>query len=486
MPDDKKNDCLNQSDTCKVCFEKNFNVKNNIQKCFVSDGQPIESTLSNNSSMQLATKTCKYYNDMCFSLISSNGLMIKDCLKEYSLQNNLPISFFYEQRNSSMYNMCSSSLCNDHKMKSLFCLSCDSRSGQNCSGLNGESIREMCPLEITSSGCYHYHNDYIRRGCVANLNAKHRELCTSNSDVCKICTGDNCNNRPSFQKCLSNDGLDDIQNKFKICKLYSDDCFVHLSNNTIYRGCTSDLMELVANVFIQNENLKICTKMDNCNNDQIEYENCIVCSGESDCAIQPNIKMMQKCPLALNKMGCYSYIDQKNYVERGCLSHLKRIDQDFCENSNGICQKCSGDNCNIKSYFKCYACNSIIDGEYCINSSKLTYKNICNSHTGHCYTQVRDGVVERGCVGDEIVPNENICSKNPDTCESCSDDICNKEPIKPTICFACNSTIDKTCANYPSFSMSVECPITSIHPQKCYHFINKTSGEHIRGKTLIP
>lgn len=136
----------------------------------------------------------------------------------------------------------------------------------------------------------------------------------------------------------------------------------------------------------------------------------------------------------------------------------------------------------MRNVQRCYVCNSETDGKDCLKRPERLENETCQNDTDYCYTKVKNGHVMRGCVGDKA--NVKDCHRNSETCKYCAGEKCNDDVIKPTTCISCDSSVDKTCAmnSTSDFDQFDECPITSIYPQKCYHFIDETSGQHTRGK----
>lgn len=91
-----------------------------------------------------------------------------------------------------------------------------------------------------------------------------------------------------------------------------------------------------------------------------------------------------------------------------------------------------------------------------------------------CYTNIVDGKVFRGCVGDRIFPNETSAQMCLDgvKCEVCSGDYCNQKILMDT-CIQCNSADHGIgCKNKPNSQMQAVCTlrqnsITEL-PTGCY------------------
>lgn len=94
----------------------------------------------------------------------------------------------------------------------------------------------------------------------------------------------------------------------KTCSSYTDECFVHVSNDTVVRGCLSEHQQYDC----KNSDLcDKCSNSDNCNNRIVDGEFCITCDSEKDinCRNNVNVTMRKQCPLAVKRLGCYIYDD---------------------------------------------------------------------------------------------------------------------------------------------------------------------------------
>lgn len=157
-----KRTCLNREDGCKTCIGNNCNRMKEFRTCYVRNEQIEPLKLS--TSWKDSTKICKNFEDKCFSLVNETGFIIKGCLSEYAEKNNVPINYFHDKYNSTVYSECSASLCNDENIEPLWCFGCDSRDDLNCS--RSELVhRVMCPLSLEQFGCYHHiDGEHVQRG----------------------------------------------------------------------------------------------------------------------------------------------------------------------------------------------------------------------------------------------------------------------------------------------------------------------------------
>lgn len=106
---------------------------------------------------------------------------------------------------------------------------------------------------------------------------------------------------------------------------------------------------------------------------------------------------------------------------------------------------------------KCIVCSSMDDALNCVKT--VNYNFLCESPSGMCYTNIVDGKVSRGCIGDQTFPTENSIRKCADgvKCEVCNQDLCNQK-ILFDICIQCNSADSGIeCKENPSSNMQAVC-----------------------------
>lgn len=148
--------------------------------------------------------------------------------------------------------------CSSFQIKQDHCITCDSSKDENCRANVTSDMIARCPIQLLyddqiNTGCFHYEdtNDIVRRGCVSAAKQELRELCQSNSEVCKTCSNKDekgsCNNIPGFQKCFDcnsrdNDNCAQINNSTKttICKQYFSTCVTGIDKNGYTHRLCSD------------------------------------------------------------------------------------------------------------------------------------------------------------------------------------------------------------------------------------------------------
>lgn len=507
LNENEKEKCLGNSEDCKTCSEPNCNQRAEFLECYSTEAKQNQNQVHTNPEINASSKTCFHYIDTCFVQVLANDTVIRECVKDYADQNDLSSNFLSENEvNNRTYHECSTPLCNDDVIEPTFCLSCIYSGDKNCSDpLQMEDhshFREQCPLELTPSGCFHYRKGevFVRRGCASQLEDKLRDQCESNDNECKICHGDECNNRKEFLRCFE-DRPTVNGTQFgvteQICRQYNDECFIHVTNDAVQRGCLSHFvgpidaaLNITTDCSIPESD--ICEKcaVPLCNGREIEDEHCIVCwSNEDDysCIDNPNDSMRQKCPRAVKKLGCYLKLEENDVVaSRNCMFQLDASDRNECNSTtNGSCKSCVGDTCNKQlSFRKCFECSSESDGDECMREPNKLNSRLCPSDADQCYIHVdQNGLVRRNCTGDELIASSDDCTLDEEHCLACSGWKCNKKVIKPEICLHCDSNVDSVCRS-ATFNQTDECRV-SVQDHGCFHFIeNKSNGQHRRGKIL--
>lgn len=479
--------CKSNADSCKTCFDSACNGRTTFANC------TIGSSTLDTKPQQLKSKICENYNDKCF-VHMIEGVIRRGCLKEYVAKNKLPFSYLKRSFNSSLYRTCSTPLCNDDEIQSEFCVSCDSKDDLNCRLNITASMRKKCSYSEKSMGCYHYiEDDRVLRGCVADADEEQRKICEQDSDICKTCFGRECNSKLSFQRCLSNNytapGSNETVYESKICTDYSDECYTHVRDNFVRRGCMSSISAAPTDnvdVIADCENEDICEKCsgtNNCNNKEIRKEFCISCDTKSlqECESSPRDDLSQQCAYAVKPLGCFLYKDENRFVKRGCLANESLDGRKMCREEGEKCKTCNIDrNCNLKPSFQvCHECNSNDDQANCIQKPWYTPEITCKNYSDECYTHVENGIVSRGCIGDHVIPMADNCS-NPEVCKRCATHNCNEDEIKIESCIVCNSITDPTCASNSTFSTLEECPI-AVSQLGCFHSIDDKTGVVKRG-----
>lgn len=153
-----------------------------------------------------------------------------------------------------------------------------------------------------------------------DLDEKMSELCHSESDSCKTCTGLNCNSKMSFAHCFqcthatsSECGISPESLTSTLCKNYVDECFTFIDKIGVMKGCLSNASgAFITQCRSNEEKCETCsTNTGNyCNKRLIDKEEaCIECDSLTDerCIKQPqeiHVKICTKMKSSPPK-GCY-------------------------------------------------------------------------------------------------------------------------------------------------------------------------------------
>ncbi|XP_055309596.1 uncharacterized protein LOC129573251 isoform X2 [Sitodiplosis mosellana] len=482
--------CKSNGENCKVCMENRCNLRENFVRCN-TNSQIVGETIIGSDA-----KTCEEYNDKCFLHITEDSVT-RGCLLEYVKANNLTDTSYENQFDPALFRTCSTTMCNGNVIETESCISCDSED-PSCRSNASSKMSKKCKLSPELMGCYHYEqNDEIKRGCISEIEDDHfRKSCESNSDQCKKCIGNECNSRQTgFQRCVitSDDFTRQKTNSLmfdsKICSDYMDECYTHVADNSVQRGCLSDGAELSidgVDILSDCKDPDICEKCSgaaNCNNKEILNEFCTVCNSESHpfCKEAPNHLMRARCPLSIRPFGCYMYKNGIDFVGRDCMSTDSQL-RKWCKTESDSCKYCFGDECNKKRYFEqCHYCNSNQDGVNCKTKPWAIPLKTCKHYMDECYTHVNDdGVVTRGCFSEFESDNDNCTDK--DTCLRCTgENACNDTPIKTESCISCDSSKNPNCRWNVTLENAKVCPQKTIRPLGCFHFINESDEYTKRG-----
>lgn len=476
--------CKSNGENCKFCMENQCNSRDHFARCNTNNeviGNKIRGTES---------KTCEDYSDKCYLHVEKDSVS-RGCLLEHMKANDITKNSNETQFNPATFKTCSTPICNDDVIEIEFCISCDSQD-PNCRNNVTSKMSKKCNLASELMGCYHYEeNDEVKRGCISEIDdTDFRKMCESNSDQCKKCIGNECNSRQmEFQRCFVNDHsnpqrTDAIMLESKICTNYMDECYTHVANDIVRRGCMSDVVDGV-DVQSDCKDSDICEKCsetNNCNNKEIQTEFCSVCNSESQklCKGAPQPSWRERCSLSIKPFGCYINQNKTHFVERGCMSTDSKL-RKICMTEGETCKFCFGDNCNKKIDFeRCIYCNSDEDGENCKTKAWRIDRKICKHYMDECFTYVNDGVVTRGCLSEFSSDKENCTNK--DTCRRCSNGSgCNAVPIEIESCISCDSNNDSNCKSSVTLENTEICPQKTINLLGCFHFINETNGHTKRG-----
>lgn len=315
---------------------------------------------------------------------------------------------------------------------------------------------------------------------MTDIDAEMQEICRNEGEACKTCMGNDCNLRKMFQRCVQCDSrvgnpkkcMERIwSGKEKVCKDYYGECYTHIENDVVRRGCIGDDVVPEAKDCSNPSKCEKCSGQRACNEYEVVQERCLTCDSANDKSCQTNATLSVPCPLMITPMGCYHSIDSKTKAtKRGCIANLseeenRKYDENKFEN-----KKCLGENCNSKKSFgKCIFCDSY-DDPNCATAPNSSNSKTCERYDDDCFSFIHKYGVIRGCLGDNTQDIISKCRSNLDKCEICEsngDFECNNSTVTPETCFECDSE-NGNCSNPADDFIETWCNVLNATSEGCY------------------
>lgn len=289
--------------------------------------------------------------------------------------------------------------------------------------------------------------------------------------ACKICHGNMCNTKQSFQKCFECDSQVDsicatLQGVLpeKVCDDYLDTCKVYVKPNmTTHRGCFKEMLTDTVECSPQSVNCKQCSD-NNCNGDifpsnRLSCHHCEGATSETECykSLDDSTELSYPCETYNFRDSCFFHITDDKVVHRGCMSDASA---EMCLNDTDKCRSCQTSGCNSESVMKapelsCITCDSMNDVEcnwgWMASLAGKCKKEIFFHEEESCYTLSVSDQTIRGCTLDG-----NVCRVSS-RCELCQDDGCNRVNTAQDFCYECSSLVDENCGPKPFHSKNVTC-----------------------------
>ncbi|CRL00354.1 CLUMA_CG013627, isoform A, partial [Clunio marinus] len=431
--------------------------------------------------------------NLCFAFNNETNFL-RGCLNDYP---ELKPSC---EENSEDCQICDGDLCNFMVIAEELCYICDSTEDENCADVSSSPAETLCgEVPFDKSGCYlsiSNGDGNIKRGCVNSLSDDEIIECQTGQD-CKICHGNMCNVKASFQKCFNcNSEIDlncaTLQGGLagKVCDEYLDTCMVYVKPNmTTHRGCSNELHDNVTECLPESVNCKQCSD-NNCNGEifPVNRLTCFHCHGnDSDCRTNlASIKELKyPCEVYNFRDSCYMYVTEDQVTHRGCLSDLNEFPE-MCLDDREKCAICQTPNCNYESVLReptlsCIECDSTFGDEcswgWLESSAEKCQKEIFFYQEERCHSLVvSDDAIIRGCTLDG-----NVCTTFASKCDYCTTDGCNRENLLQQYCYDCNSDDDQNCGPKPYHTKNVTCSGIVQHQHRgCYTKVD-SQDKVIRG-----
>ncbi|XP_031624827.1 uncharacterized protein LOC116341726 [Contarinia nasturtii] len=358
--------------------------------------------------------------------------------------------------NSNDCKSCVGNNCNA-KVKFHECYNCNSKTDLQCSRDASLTDTKTCRTYYSECLTGIDRNGYTHRRCTNQQKSFKREF----SDNLILCDDEKCNVKiypKGILKCYQCNGKKecDLTEGSKLkpqrCTMLSqyDQCFTYVNQEKkIFRGCLSDQSEtrLLCDRADKHEN-GTCVKCrsDSCNNQpRLRKPNlsCMSCTETEtkECAFGQDSSKAIACENQVvfgDKETCFTRFvnDTQNvyHVTRGCTLD-SNSEVDWCKDEVG-CKKCSEPGCNNENarWSFCIHCSSVMNGD-CAIISKLDDYTVKCEHSSYpfskrgCYTDKRDGKINRGCIADLSAEYYQRCQSDNETCKLCTENNCNKEDV---------------------------------------------------------
>lgn len=319
---------------------------------------------------------------------------------------------------------------------------------------------------------------------MSDLNRNQQHDCRLEDGTCKICHGEYCNKRRSFQRCKTCSSENDencIDKPWtgadKTCPNYLDECYIHVKDGIVTRNCVGDDLMNSTEKCANSKHCSHCTGS-MCNGKVLRPDTCLACDSLKNAACSSISKseerlFSQACPISLDNHGCYHFIDKNNgnhlrgiallflftlslrskcMIFLGCVNQLSAEKKKFYNQKTDEFKTCTGPKCNSKDFLeKCLVCNSTVD-QGCSTTPMDSNSKVCDNYENSCFTWISKNNVIRGCLNDLDVTTQRQYMKDANRFEICStsDDIgCNKNSIEMVSCIECDSTEDENCRLNP-------------------------------------
>lgn len=292
--------------------------KSMTKECFecISKGNAIDCL---NDPKKDAKCTSKEY---CYIYTDGNSYVGRGCVKDDDLF--VKDKEFCEQQPEKCLLCSENAFCNGKKIQEEHCI--NTEYGTN--NVANDQQSKVCPMKtLRHLGCYHMEkNNYVKKGCMSDLDEKMRIECHTQSNDCEICFGDNCNSKVVRHRlCIYCSDESDI-NCAEPSELYAIKDFSNISSSCLVGIDKDGYTHRLHGTNVAHDNNQFPNGFDICHSDScnnIVYPSnrlkCFQCQGEADCDFQTNVSKEKSqpkvCEIYSTKDECYTYFDEGKFVE---------------------------------------------------------------------------------------------------------------------------------------------------------------------------
>lgn len=160
----------------------------------------------------------------------------------------------------------------------------------------------------------------MKRGCVSSLHDEEATLCANSWMGCKRCFGEHCNAKPHFQTCFNCTTADDLRCFLNAtattrieCATFTDECYTHVVDNTVTRGCLADSPVGLVGDCSDPARCELCDAEQDCNAKPVGADDyCYTCDSRVDanCRDQVDDSMREQCAFSVQALGCFRAEDE--------------------------------------------------------------------------------------------------------------------------------------------------------------------------------
>uniref|UniRef100_A0A182NV67 DUF753 domain-containing protein n=1 Tax=Anopheles dirus TaxID=7168 RepID=A0A182NV67_9DIPT len=443
-----KSMCLDERDrTCITCNGKSCN-REPWRKCVQCRSLELDNYCSRQTS-PLGSHFCQRFrrNDRCYAVdVQGVVLTVGQIVVEASPTENGTLA------NATL------------KVDTFYCHTCVSSSFRDCVWNPYTSLTRNCEDGDRACATVILPDGHTYRGCSRDAE------CAAAGEDCILCeTFSGCNidripvDRLKCNICQSSQSnsckaLPYPRQFEKPCVRYvtGDRCVTVFDGfNVAYRDCLSAVTaEDLAKCQAGGSSVECvaCPRL-NCNTAKVRQDDrCLQCtSNMTHCS--NGLRTATTCT-APSEGKCFSRVEEKGFLLRGCLSDVSEPEfEASCSSDAHNCGVCNGPGCNAAflpaNTLRCAQCDSKQELACAQEQRNDISAQYCRRHVqdDRCYVRTDvDGSLQRGCLSD--LTNATLCGVTDSAnCNVCSGPSCNTfvYPSDRMSCYQCNGDHSATC-----------------------------------------